>query len=134
MSYVDVGRDYEKRLLKEIEDDPEEGCIFPCFAESCTDEILQMRVSNRLEEALNDPDLNLPVIISIFGQYLYDTYKVGPEDIEFMCQVVVQGMFREIGSAAAAAAKLVESGDVLASMVKGRKRRNIIDFPTPNKD
>lgn len=133
MSYIDVGKEYEEKLLAAIKEDPEEGCIFPCFAESCTNDILQMRVNKRLEEVFDNPELNLPTVISIFGQYLFDTYQMNPEDIEFMCQVVIQGMFHEIEEAAATAAKLVDSGDVFTAMVNRMGRRNrgkVIDFPS----
>lgn len=79
-----------------------------------------MRVNKRLEEVFDNPELNLPTVISIFGQYLFDTYQMNPEDIEFMCRVVVQGMFHEIEEAAATAAKLVDR----------RNRGKVIDFPS----
>ena len=123
MSYVDVGKEYETRYLKQIRDDPENGCIFPCFSESCYNDILQERVNKRVEEAYSTEDINIVTLMSIFGQYLYDQYHVSPEDIEFMCTAAFIGHNNAVEAAAAALTKyLFQTGDFLKGESAGKQK------------
>ncbi|MCM1231743.1 MAG: hypothetical protein NC489_16620 [Ruminococcus flavefaciens] len=127
MSYLDVGKEYEDRLIAGIKADPEEGCIFPCFAESCTDEILQARVNKRIEEAYANKDINPHMLISIFAQYLYDQYHVLPEDLEFICQGMFTGIVALIENSAAQAAEYLSSG---ACFIDSNVKQRGDDKPT----
>lgn len=101
MSYIDIGKDYEDKYLdKLIDPDPSHEFVLPCFEESCEDVFLQKRVSNRINEVYDKPEMNFYVLSCIFAQYLYDQYSVLPEDLEFMCSALLQGTLDEIGRAA----------------------------------
>lgn len=138
MSYLDVGAAYEKKYLQAIKDDPEEGCIFPCFQESSTNEILQERIGKRVDESLDNPDNFAGFItsLSIFGQYLADTYNVLPEDIEFMCQVTTTGIMETAAILAERVSEYYESGRAMIDgLIRPPKKNNVItpDFGNGNK-
>lgn len=120
MSYLDKGKEYEEKYLQGIKDDPEEGCIFPCFSESCYDELLQERVSRRVDEAFEiserilsgdddeeGGDLGVIGLVSVFGQYLADTYGVEPADVEYMCHLVFDGLTNAVVDAAGHAIDMI---------------------------
>lgn len=127
MPYTDCGKDYEEKYHKYLRgDDPE--YVLPCFSESCTDELLQARVEARISDALENTGMHFGERISIFGQYLADMYHVVPEDIEYMCQLVISEVFRLTGPLAQEIAVCLTDP---YQAIKGKinPKRNIIAFP-----
>lgn len=130
MSYLDKGREIEDRLIARMEEDPEEGCIFPCFAESCTNELLQNRVDDRIAEAYANPKMFPHLLLSIFAEYLYEEYDVVPEDCEFICQAMIVGIANIVEDALYNALTRITSGKAFIDSQVKPKRNNIIDLST----
>lgn len=127
MPYTDCGKDYEEKYHKCLAGDDSEY-VLPCFNESCTDELLQARVEARISDALENTDIHFVERISIFGQYLADVYYVIPEDIEYMCQLVITEMFN-LTEYIAQETWAYSTDPYRAIREKIKPKRNLIAFP-----